>query len=276
MGMDSRIVRSLRLLEKNIGRSCTISQVADWVSLSLHHFHRMFVDEIGETPASYLRRIRMDNSAFRLRWSDEPIAVVAQSVGFHSRPAFARAFERRFGLSPARYRAHHCASFDPSIDVGEYGVGLRNVDSFRILAKRYVGSAFDVRLYWRDFFSRLPDDVPRTGLSIGRLHDDFRISDPDRVRYDCGIVIDDLDIPDTADLSRQGLHVLATHAGRYAVLHHQGHFEQVPTSYDVLCREALTLGCYVPDNEPMLELHTIPRHLQDKNSLSFNILLPLE
>lgn len=274
--MDSRIVRSLRLLETNIGQSCTIGQVADSVGLSLHHFHRMFVDEIGETPASYLRRIRMNNSAFRLRWSDEPITVVAHSVGFHSRPAFARAFERRFGVSPARYRAHHNAGVDPNVDVGKSGVGFRSVESFKILAKRYVGNVFDVRSYWQDFFSRLPDDVPLTGLSIGRLHDDFRVSDPERIRYDCAVVIDDLDLQETADLSRQGLHVLSTHAGRYAVIRHQGHFEQVPASCDVLCRQSLTLACHAPDNEPILELHTIPRHLQDKTNLSFSILLPLE
>ncbi|MFI6314310.1 helix-turn-helix domain-containing protein [Nocardia fusca] len=43
-------------------------------------------------------------AAKRLRDSGESIAVVAGRVGYGSEFAFAKAFEREFGVAPGRYR----------------------------------------------------------------------------------------------------------------------------------------------------------------------------
>ncbi len=273
--MDFRIAKSLRFMERNLGQTCAIAHVAAQTGLSLHHFHRLFIEEIAEPPASFLRRIRMDNAAFRLKWSDEPVALVAHAVGFQSRPAFTRAFERRFGLSPAQYRQQHRDGFDLSTQVGGRDIRLRSVDSFTLLAKRYTGCVFDVRACWQDFLSHLPDDIARTGLYIGQLHDDFRITEAGKVRYDCGVTVGNLDPDRVGILAVKGVHLIETHAGRYATIRHEGHFEQVVASYD-LCSGWLTPNGYAPGIKPALEVHTIPRHLQDKERLSFSIFIPVE
>ena len=66
---------------------------------------RRFTSHVGETPASYLTRWRMDLAARRLRDSTDPISVVAASVGYTSEYAFSRAFSRARRISPGRYRA---------------------------------------------------------------------------------------------------------------------------------------------------------------------------
>ena len=103
--MDIRILTAVRLMERNIGEDVQVDALAAEAVLSFHHFHRLFVSEMGEPPAGYLRRIRMDEAAFRLKWADETAGEIAHALGFLSRPAFIRAFERQFGLAPTAYRS---------------------------------------------------------------------------------------------------------------------------------------------------------------------------
>lgn len=103
--VDWRILKAMRLMERGMGGNLRVEQVAERLGLSVYHFHRLFLTEVGEPPASFLRRIRMDAAALRLKWADEPAETIAQALGFSSRPAFIRAFTQRFGVSPARYRA---------------------------------------------------------------------------------------------------------------------------------------------------------------------------
>jgi AraC-like DNA-binding protein len=56
--------------------------------------------------AAYLTRWRMDLAARALRDSDDPIDVIARSVGYTSEYAFSRAFSRDRALPPGRYRTH--------------------------------------------------------------------------------------------------------------------------------------------------------------------------
>ncbi len=72
----------------------------DWTNASLAHavavspatLARRFGAALGETPAAYLTRWRMDLAARRLRDTDDPLAAVARSVGYTSVYAFSRAF----------------------------------------------------------------------------------------------------------------------------------------------------------------------------------------
>jgi AraC-like DNA-binding protein len=72
-------------------------------------FARRFTDKVGETPLGYLRKLRIDLATVMLQDSVEPIAAIAQSVGYTSEFAFNRAFQRARGVPPARYRRPHAA-----------------------------------------------------------------------------------------------------------------------------------------------------------------------
>jgi AraC-like DNA-binding protein len=65
---------------------------------------RRFTSHVGETPASYLTRWRMDLAARRLRDTTDPISVIAASIGYTSEYAFSRAFTRTRRTPPGRYR----------------------------------------------------------------------------------------------------------------------------------------------------------------------------
>ena len=66
---------------------------------------RRFPAVVGQTPAAYLTRWRMDLAALRLRNTDDTLEDVARSVGYTSVYAFSRAFRRVRSQPPGRYRA---------------------------------------------------------------------------------------------------------------------------------------------------------------------------
>lgn len=276
--MESRIERAVRLMERHIGEDIRIDSLAAEVGLSLHHFHRLFVSETGEAPAAFLRRIRMDEAAFRLKWANETAGELAHALGFRSRPAFIRAFERRFGMPPAQYRKSYRDTAVAKGTLNGTPVSLREQDSLRLLVRRYVGDVFRIRDYWIDFISHLPAAVTAGSgrLYIGQLHDDFRVTDPDKVRYDCGITLSGRHLDLDGDLHSRGLQIVDTAAGCYASIQHQGHHMEIPATYDLLCNRWIIPNGRTPAATPALELHAVPRHLQSPEALDFTIMVPVE
>jgi AraC-like DNA-binding protein len=60
---------------------------------------------VGDTPAAYLTRWRMDLAAQRLRDTDDTVGFIARSLGYTSEYAFNRAFARTRDIPPGRYRS---------------------------------------------------------------------------------------------------------------------------------------------------------------------------
>lgn len=81
---------------------------------------------------------------------DVSIDAIASAVGLsphpESRPGFIRAFERQFGVSPIQYRQSH-RDVVANADIKGADVTLRDIEPFRILARRYVGDIFKLRSY---------------------------------------------------------------------------------------------------------------------------------
>jgi AraC family transcriptional regulator len=68
------------------------------------NLHRHFRRVVGEPPGSYGRRVRLDRAAARLLTSDVSVTELSIETGFDSPDGFARAFRRRFDVSPSAYR----------------------------------------------------------------------------------------------------------------------------------------------------------------------------
>jgi AraC-like DNA-binding protein len=65
---------------------------------------RRFTHLVGEAPAQYLTRWRMDIAAQRLRDTQDTVGAIAAAVGYRSEYSFSRAFTRHRGIAPGRYR----------------------------------------------------------------------------------------------------------------------------------------------------------------------------
>lgn len=104
---DPVTAAALTALHADPARGWTLDALAREAATSRATLARRFPDLVGDTPAGYLTRWRMDLAAQRLRTTTDPIGPIARAVGYTSEYAFNRAFARTTGQTPGRYRARH-------------------------------------------------------------------------------------------------------------------------------------------------------------------------
>jgi AraC-like DNA-binding protein len=85
-------------------RPWTVASMAEVAHLSRAGFARRFAELVGETPAAYVSRLRVERAGDLLLTTDGTVAAVAADVGFGSEFSFADAFKRQHGTTPGRWR----------------------------------------------------------------------------------------------------------------------------------------------------------------------------
>jgi AraC-like DNA-binding protein len=101
---DPGVSRALSLMHQRPAEPWTLERLGDEAGLSRSTLHDRFVHFMGQPPMQYLTRWRMQLAAGWLRDSDTKVLDVALEVGYESEAAFARAFRRAVGESPAAWR----------------------------------------------------------------------------------------------------------------------------------------------------------------------------
>lgn len=210
---DWRIRRAMRILENEQTPLAAVENVADRVGLSVFYFTRLFEEQVGLSPADYGRAVLLSCAASRLRYSDEPIAMVARDFGYARQAAFNRAFTRQHGIAPARWRRQAKAEIVP---VAFDGLRLAHFPARRCVARRYFGPREAAAAQWADFLDRLPPslaDRPRVGFA----YDDPRVTPPERIRHDPAVEVEDGATLPRA-LVRDGFELLESPPGLWATI----------------------------------------------------------
>lgn len=102
---DPYIGPALQLIHERPERPWTLQELGNRVGLGRSAFSARFTKLVGQPMQRYLIARRMAEAAFLLETSDEAIARIASRVGYETRAAFSKLFNRHYGLSPGRYRA---------------------------------------------------------------------------------------------------------------------------------------------------------------------------
>jgi len=82
----------------------SVDALAARAAMSPRHFARAFKDEMGETPARFVSRSRLEAARVYLAESALPIKGIAARCGFASADVLSRRFRDRFGVTPQDYR----------------------------------------------------------------------------------------------------------------------------------------------------------------------------
>ena len=86
------------------GGDLTVPALAAAVGLSPRHFTRLFRLQVGEPPARYVERIRVEAARQVLEAERTGLDDVARRCGFGTAETLRRSFHRRLGVSPDAYR----------------------------------------------------------------------------------------------------------------------------------------------------------------------------
>lgn len=101
---DRGMGHSLELIHEQPAHPWTVDELARRAAMSRSAFAARFGQLLGEAPAQYLTRWRLQLASLRLRDGDESMAAIASAIGYASEAAFSRAFKRELGQPPVHHR----------------------------------------------------------------------------------------------------------------------------------------------------------------------------
>ena len=99
-----KMARVRDYIEAHLGQSLSVADLAAVAAASPSHFSRSFKAATGEAVWAYVRRRRCERARDMLRFTDEPVVVIAHRCGFASQSHFTSSFKRAFGATPAAFR----------------------------------------------------------------------------------------------------------------------------------------------------------------------------
>ncbi len=88
----------------NLSNDLSVRALAERAHMSLRNFSRVFRNEVGQTPAAFVEKLRVDATRRRLEETDESIDEISKHCGFRSADSMRRSFQRVVKVAPSDYR----------------------------------------------------------------------------------------------------------------------------------------------------------------------------
>jgi len=254
-------------VEAGLDGELRLTSLAREAGYSPFHFHRLFTRRLGETPAKYVERRRLDRAAYLVAVTEASLIDIGLAVGFGSAETFSRAFRRRFGVPPRDYRQMARVSLKAR---AEASAGFRGdgcelsevrfvaLKPVQLIAIRRVGPYGEAHLppfaphdrYW----NTLETWAREVGVSYQReawgfFPDDPNVTPPDLLRADICLPVDDPVAAPEGDIRS-----LAFEGGLYAVIEHLGPYDTVSQAYRGCADGIRRSGRYVFREGPPLQV----------------------
>ncbi len=88
----------------HLSRDLSVEALAKRSNMSSRNFSRVFHNEVGQTPAVFIEKLRIDASRQLLEETDDSIALISENCGFGSADSFRRSFQRVLKVAPSDCR----------------------------------------------------------------------------------------------------------------------------------------------------------------------------
>ncbi|SHF81624.1 transcriptional regulator, AraC family [Fodinibius roseus] len=204
----SRINKVFDYIEDNIDKDLSLDELAAESHFSKYHFSRIFDAMVGETPFEFIKRVRLEKAATRLRlYPDETVTKIAFECGFNDLAVFSRNFRDFFGKSPTEWqdgnpeKSNHSQTFDSSdlyLDTERnrnhnmealQSAQVRDLSDQTVAYIRHTGPYKGDEALFNRLFGRLFSWAGPRGLTGQRnadplviYHDDPCVTDPEKLR----------------------------------------------------------------------------------------------
>ena len=208
-----RINRAVDYVTRNLAQPLRLEDVARAACFSSYHFHRTFRCLMGETLASFVKRVRLERSVYLLSHREgAKLTEIALACGFSSSSDFSRCFRAAYGVPPREFdvegfRRSRRAEMVASIAAPDDGHRLErlspgsNPDGFTVtLRDQPARRVAYIRVYRPYEGSNVPQAIARLttwaeargladGQWLGYQWDDPEIVALDKCRYDVGLEV---------------------------------------------------------------------------------------
>jgi AraC family transcriptional regulator len=229
-----RTLKVLIYIEENIDEDLTLERLAKVACYSPFHFHRIFQAIVGETILGYVKRLRMQTAAGKLRYTEQPVTAIALDASFETPSAFTRAFKQFMGSSPKNYRSLNSAVNTmtqklkelPMIKPDKIEKSLPDLNL--LFVRRYGNYARSPSAAWQAMTGFINEShLDRSKMRhFGISHDDPQITNEDKLRYDAAILAP----KGSKERGEVGHQVLR--GGKYAIFTHHGSYDGLEETFN--------------------------------------------
>lgn len=99
------INKVLDYINDNLNKKPDLNTLSQIANVSPFHFHRIFKAIIGENLGEYIKRLRLEYIAGKLKTTDLSLSTLAENAGYNSEQALSKAFKKYFGIPPTIYKS---------------------------------------------------------------------------------------------------------------------------------------------------------------------------
>lgn len=280
-----RINKVMDYISAHLDDDLSLKRLAREAHFSTSHFHRIFLKVTGETVNQYIRRIRLEISANKLRNNPKlNITEIAYGSGFSSSACFAREFRRHFGMSATVYRYHKLSEksrigkqkshigkindkngkeintsfYDNKSEINilrrstmKFKAEIREMPEMNVVYIRHrgpynlIGQAIEKIMKWSA--ARDLINFPDTKI-ISVYHDDPNITEKEKLRSDACITV-----PEGTETDGEvGSYVIP--GGKFAVAHVEIGYDEFGEAWDRLVGEWIPENGFQSDNRLCYEI----------------------
>lgn len=99
-----RMLPTLKFMQQEFRKNPTLLETAKRAHLSAFHFHRRFVELVGQTPKHFMLGCQIHEAQRLLASRRRELALIASDCGFAHQSHFTSRFKQATGLTPTRWR----------------------------------------------------------------------------------------------------------------------------------------------------------------------------
>lgn len=199
---NEMVKRGIDYIMEHLEEEISIEDVAGHCHFSKYYFSRAFKAETGEGVYSFIKRLKMEQSAVNLKIEkDRSITDIGLEYGYSS-SNYSSAFKKQLNISPAEFRKGIDRSgmphpFCPGRQAGfqsfeEYDrqIEIRQLDDFVVICEKYIGNYVELGKNWIEFTEKYRDYLKADTLLIERFYDDPSVTSVDQCLYDLCMTVD--------------------------------------------------------------------------------------
>lgn len=280
-GIRSTVInKAITYIFDHLDEEITVEDVARHCCYSKYHLMRMFKENTDEALYQFIKRVRLERSAWRLKVEkDKSISEIGVDYGYSS-SNFATAFKKHLNVTPAYFRKQseqlvQQSSFSHGISLDELEgsenlITVEQLNPLLVVYERRKGNYHDLPGEWCRFVRKYAHLASEDTIYIECTIDDPSITDENSCMYELCQTIQ----PDHPALKENS--VIFTHTfdgGKYAVYHHKGFPQFLFMEYqEVFCRWLSKTGNQL-DNRPIFDIYHLVR---EDGYMEIDICFPLK
>jgi len=284
-----RMLRVLVHIQQHLDEPLPLEELAGVACFSPYHFHRVFTGMVGESVKEYVRRLRLERAASRLKLGSASVIDIALEAGYDSHEAFTRSFKTAFGAAPSQFRSARRVElarvpsgihYNEPVTLrfrtlgrgGSMNVEIKQLKPMRVAFMRHVGPYGEVGKTWEQFLIIMGKDGYLAGnpMMLGIGHDDPAVTPPAKIRYDACLTVGE-DFAPSGDI---GVQTVA--GGEYAMTTHTGSYNELGRTYAEFLGQWLPRSGHELRNAPCFEVYINHPQSTPAEELLTDIYAPLE